>query len=114
MFVIELATAGKPVSLESVSQRVLEASGSSSLNEKPQPSSSKDNVLRSRNRNIYHPLFANLDYKGAEERLLREGKGTGEVRSETYLLFGFITSKLCNYSWLLGYIHFMLLIMYDY
>ena len=30
-------------------------------------------------RTIYHPLFANISYKEAEERLRREGKGAGEV-----------------------------------
>lgn len=28
---------------------------------------------------IYHPLFANLDFKGAEEKLKREGKSAGAV-----------------------------------
>ena len=30
-------------------------------------------------RPIHHPLFGNLSYKEAEERLRREGKGSGEV-----------------------------------
>jgi len=30
-------------------------------------------------RTIYHPLFANVSYKEAEDRLTREEKGAGEV-----------------------------------
>jgi transcription elongation factor SPT6 len=44
------------------------------------PSSASSSVTRSHvSRVIYHPLFANVDYREAEEKLRREGKGAGAV-----------------------------------
>jgi transcription elongation factor SPT6 len=43
------------------------------------PESKVSSSKRSRMRNIYHPLFMNIDYREAESRLLSENKGAGEV-----------------------------------
>lgn len=65
-------------SSESINQQ-LTAASLSGARAGGAPTSAASSSGRSVMRVVHHPLFANLDFKAAEERLRVEGKGAGEV-----------------------------------
>lgn len=67
------------MTMEAVLSHDKEAKENNSLNNNANEIKN-NNSKKSRMRNIYHPLFANVDFKEAEARLLSEARGAGEVR----------------------------------